>query len=65
MPLIPLNQRQTRWIRRFSVLVVVGIMAFVIGVDPGLIGIDLTPVVGLAQMSLWLAGLAMVLIGGC
>jgi len=64
MPPAPLRQRQKNWIWRFAVLAIVGIVAFIIGIDPDLIGMNITPVVGLAQMSLWLAGLALVLIGG-
>jgi hypothetical protein len=64
MPLAPLRQHQKNWIRRFAGLAIVGVVAFMIGIDPDLIGMNITPVVGLAQMSLWLAGLALVLIGG-
>ena len=64
MPPVPLNQRQKKWIRRFAVLAIGGVIAFIIGIDPGLIGMNITPGVGLAQMSVSMAGLALVLIGG-
>lgn len=64
MPPVPLNQPQKKWIRRFAGLVIVGVIAFILGIDPGLIGMNITPGVGLAQMSLSMAGLALVLIGG-
>ncbi len=63
MPPAPLRQSQKNWIRSFVALALVGAIAFVIGVDPDLIGMNLTPAVGIAQMSLWMVGLAMILIG--
>jgi hypothetical protein len=64
MPLFPLRQSQKNWIRRFALLAVLGAIAFVLGIDPGLVGMNITPGVGVTQMSLWLAGLGAVLIGG-
>jgi len=64
MPLAPLRQSQKNWIRRFAVVAILGAIAFVIGIDPGLIGMDITPGVGVTQMGLWLAGLGAVLVGG-
>lgn len=64
MPRAPLRQSQKNWIRRFALLAVLGAIAFVLGIDPGLVGMNITPGVGVTQMSLWLAGLGAVLIGG-
>jgi hypothetical protein len=64
MPRPPLRQSQKNWILRFALLGVVGVIAFVIGIDPALIGMNITPGIGVTQMSLWLAGLGAVLIGG-
>ncbi len=64
MPPAPLRQSQKNWIRRLIALALVGVIAFIIGVDPDLVGMNLTPAVGIAQMGLWMTGLAMVLVGG-
>jgi hypothetical protein len=64
MPLRNLRKNQIKWVQRFAVLGLVGLGAFVIGVEPDLIGMNLTPHVGIVQMSTWLAGLAAMLIGG-
>jgi hypothetical protein len=64
MPPAPLRQNQKNWIRRLIALAIMGAIAFVVGVDPDLIGVNLTPAVGIAQMGLWMTGLAMILVGG-
>ncbi|MGD8813023.1 MAG: hypothetical protein PVI78_00950 [Anaerolineales bacterium] len=64
MPLGNLRKSQIKWVQRFAILGLVGLGAFIIGVDPGLIGMDLTPHVGIVQMGTWLAGLAIMLVGG-
>jgi hypothetical protein len=64
MPLGNLKKNQIKWVQRFAILSLVGLGAFIIGVDPDLIGMNLTPHVGIVQMSTWLAGLAATLIGG-
>ncbi|HEY69850.1 MAG TPA: hypothetical protein G4O08_04610 [Anaerolineae bacterium] len=64
MPLGNLRKNQIKWVQRFALLGLAGLGAFVIGVEPDLIGMNLTPHVGFVQMSTWLAGLAAMLIGG-
>ncbi len=44
-------------------LVLVGLFIFVIGIDPNLLGLDRSPVVGFVQIGVWLTGLAILLLG--
>lgn len=44
-------------------LVLIGLLIFIIGVNPNLLGLDRSPVVGFVQIGVWLAGLAVLLIG--
>jgi hypothetical protein len=39
-----------------------GLLVFAIGVQPDLIGMNLSPIVGFVQVGTWLTGLAMVLV---
>jgi hypothetical protein len=64
MPLRDLRKNQIKWVQRFAILGLIGLGTFIIGVEPDLIGMNLTPNVGIVQMSTWLAGLALMLIGG-
>ncbi|HSB91414.1 MAG TPA: hypothetical protein VLD63_15465 [Anaerolineales bacterium] len=43
-------------------LVLLGLLIFLIGVSPDLIGMDRSPVVGFVQVGVWLAGLALLLL---
>ena len=63
MPLFGLSPRQWRWTRRWMALLPVGLAVFVVGVEPDVIGMDRSPVVGFVQIGVWLAGLAAVLLG--
>ncbi len=58
-----LNRRQVRWARRWMTLVLIGLFIFIIGVNPDLIGMDRSPVVGFVQIGVWLSGLAILLLG--
>jgi hypothetical protein len=58
-----LTPRQVRWARRWMTLVFIGLMIFIIGVEPDLLGLDRSPVVGFVQVGVWLTGLALLLIG--
>jgi hypothetical protein len=44
-------------------LVLIGLFVFIIGVDPNLLGLDRSPVVGFVQIGVWLFGLALLLLG--
>ena len=43
---------------------VLGWLIFVLGVDPGLFGMDRSPVVGFVQIAFFLVGLAIICLGG-
>lgn len=58
-----LKPQQVRWARRWMTLVLVGLFIFIIGVDPDLIGMNRSSVVGFVQVYVWLTGLAILLIG--
>lgn len=63
MPSGPLTKRQIRWARHWVTLAILGMLVFVIGVSPGLIGMDRSRVIGFIQMGVWLTGLGLVLLG--
>ena len=63
MPRAKLTPRQVRWARRWMTLVLLGFGAFIVGVEPDLIGMDRSAVVGFVQIYTWLTGLALLLIG--
>lgn len=44
-------------------LVLVGLFVFVLGVNPDIIGLDRSPVVGFVQIGVWLIGFALLLLG--
>lgn len=44
-------------------LVFIGLFVFIIGVFPDFVGLDRSPVVGFVQIGVWLAGLAVLLVG--
>ena len=43
-------------------LVLLGLLIFLVGISPDLIGMDRSPVVGFVQVGVWLTGLAMLLL---
>jgi hypothetical protein len=51
-------------IRIGLVIVILGLFLFVLGADPGLFGLDRSPVVGFVQIAVFLVGLAMICLGG-
>jgi hypothetical protein len=63
MPAGPLTKRQIRWARRWVALAIIGVLVFVIGISPDLIGMDRSRVIGFIQMGVWLTGLGLVLLG--
>jgi len=63
MPNPPLTPRQVRWVRRWMTLALLGLLIFLIGINPDLIGMNRSPAVGFVQVGVWLTGLAILLIG--
>jgi len=45
------------------ILAIIGVLVFVVGSSPGLIGMDRSRVIGFIQMGVWLTGLGLVLLG--
>jgi hypothetical protein len=43
---------------------VIGLLVFILGVNPALFGVDRSPVVGCVQIAVFLVGLAIICIGG-
>ncbi|HHH81426.1 MAG TPA: hypothetical protein ENL35_00385 [Chloroflexi bacterium] len=58
----PLLPHQVRRARRWMTVVLLGLLIFIIGVEPDLIGMDRSPVIGFVQIGTWLAGLALLLV---
>lgn len=63
MSLINLNQSSTK-VRIGVVLTLIGFGAFLLGADPGLFGLDRSPLVGFVQTFTFSAGLAVICLGG-
>jgi hypothetical protein len=63
MPSPKLSRFQAFWVRIWMSSVLVGLFLFVIGVNPNLINMDRSPVVGFIQVGVWLFGLALILFG--
>jgi hypothetical protein len=45
-------------------LTVTGFIVFLVGIDPGLFGLDRSPVTGFVQIAVFLVGLALICLGG-
>lgn len=58
------RRRNTRRLRLGLIGVLLGLLIFVLGVDPALFGIDRSPVVGFVQIAVFLVGLAAICLGG-
>ncbi|MGD8554659.1 MAG: hypothetical protein PVJ32_04420 [Anaerolineales bacterium] len=59
----PLTRSQKRWIAGWITVSLVGLVAFIIGINPDLIGMNRSPAVGFVQIGVWLIGLAILLVG--
>ena len=51
-------------IRVGLIITILGFLIFLLGVDPGIFGVDRSPVTGFLQIAVFLIGLAMICIGG-
>jgi hypothetical protein len=63
----PVSQRGEMRIRRVRVglsATLVGLFLFLVGVRPGLFGLDRSPVIGFVQIAVMLVGLAVICLGG-
>lgn len=58
-----LTPRQITWARRWMTLVVLGLLVFLVGIHPDLIGMNRSRVIGFIQMGVWLGGLGVLLLG--
>ncbi len=58
-----LTPRQVRQIWRRMILVLIGVLTFILGVYPNLIGLNLSPQIGFVQVGVWLSGLGLILLG--
>jgi len=71
-PIPPLNPEDTipqrpysrRRIRTGLTITLVGFVIFLIGIRPGIFGLDRSPVIGFVQIAVFLIGLALICIGG-
>lgn len=59
----PLTKRQVRWARNWMTITLLGLFTFMIGLEPDLLALDRSPVVGFVQIGVWLFGLGLLLIG--
>ena len=59
----PRGIRRNR-IRFGLVVVLLGLLVFILGINPGMFGVDRSPVVGFVQIAVFLVGLAMMCLGG-
>lgn len=63
MPNPKLSRFQAFWVRIWMSSVLAGLFLFVLGINPNLINLDRSPVVGFVQVGVWLFGLALMCFG--
>jgi len=51
-------------IRVGLIITIVGLVVFILGIDPGLFAMDRSPVLGFLQIAVFLVGLALICLGG-
>jgi hypothetical protein len=65
MNTIGFSRTARRYRIRFGLgFVILGLLIFVLGIDPQYFGLDRSPVVGFVQIAVFLVGLAMICLGG-
>jgi hypothetical protein len=62
LPLQTFNPRLR--IRTGLIISIVGTLVFILGADPGIFGLDRSPVTGFVQIAVFLVGLALISLGG-
>jgi hypothetical protein len=59
------NLKSRRFKLRFGmVMLILGLLVFILGVQPQLFGLDRAPMIGFVQIAVFLVGLAMICLGG-
>ena len=58
----PLTHKQVRRARRWMTIVLIGLLFFLVGIQPDLIGMNRSQTVGFVQIGVWLFGLALILL---
>lgn len=61
---LPRTSSRRLRIRAGLLTVILGLMIFILGADPGLFSMDRSPVTGFVQIAVFLIGLGMICIGG-
>jgi hypothetical protein len=64
MDVLPTKGNGSRRIRIGLGATILGFLVFLIGAEPGIFGLDRSPVVGFVQISVFLVGLGFICIGG-
>lgn len=59
-----LSSNQKFIVRAGIIIVIAGLLLYILGTDPGIFGLDRSPVLGFIQISVFLAGLALICLGG-
>jgi hypothetical protein len=62
-PTRPISSGRAR-IRIGLIVTILGFLIFLLGVDPGIFGMDRSPVTGFVQIAVFLVGLALMCLGG-
>jgi hypothetical protein len=57
-----LNRLQTRLARLWMTVMLIGLLIFMVGIQPDLIGMNRSSTVGFVQIGVWLTGLAILLV---
>ena len=60
----PQKSAMDRRLRLRMTVAVLGLLIFVLGLSPGMFGLDRSPVVGFVQIAVFLVGLAIICLGG-
>lgn len=65
MSSVPTTPRNGRLRVRFGLAItLIGLLVFLLGANPGMFGLDRSPVIGFVQIAVFLIGLAIICVGG-